>query len=372
MSLSWFPARPAAHALVACAVFVFVPGIAAQELSVRLGGLRARYADTLSGSAASIAPRLTLAGSRTHGQIEASFAQFATGGWAVTAAGEAAAWLDAGPGHLVLAASSSTNSLSSGVWSGQSLGHAVLGVPAGAVLVSLGGSLGVIRRVSGDADLMRSVALGAQPARSGSTLRFRVQFVQAGRQALGDAMLSVGRTWRAARFDADLGVRAFDGGATELSWQFAAALPIGGPLSVEASFGSWPRSFEGFASGRFATVGLRLTRGGSSRDASALTRFAATPRGAARVVVSRLAGQQIRITLPAPDASTVAIAFEHDNWTPHPMRPAGDRRWTAEVALPPGLHRFSLILDGVRWTVPEGVRTLPDDFGGHVGIIVIP
>jgi hypothetical protein len=34
------------------------------------------------------------------------------------------------------------------------------------------------------------------------------------------------------------------------------------------------------------------------------------------------------------------------------------------------VYHFSLIVDEA-WIVPDGVATLPDDFGGQVGLLVI-
>jgi hypothetical protein len=41
------------------------------------------------------------------------------------------------------------------------------------------------------------------------------------------------------------------------------------------------------------------------------------------------------------------------------------------LPLGPGAYRFSLILDGEHWVVPEGVPMLPDDFGGEVGLLLV-
>lgn len=364
-------APSAALALAACAAFVFCGVAGAQELSVRLGGLHARYADSVSGSAASLGPRLVVGNTNSQAVVEFSFAQFVTDGWAVQAAGEAARWFRAGSSDVVFAAGAALNRLESGAWSGQSQAHAVVGLPLGRFVASLGGSVGAVRRVSEREDAVTSVILGVHTTVNGVVLRYRSQFIEAGAEGYGD--LSLAAAWRPSRLslEADIGVRVFDGGATEGSWQVNAVLPLGPMLALEAASGTWPRSPEGFARGRFASFGLRLTRGSAPGTAPGFARLLAPPRGASRVTVMRLERQLVRITLPAPRSESVAIAFEHDAWTPHRMTRETDGRWSVELDLPPGVHKFSLVLNGTRWVVPDGVRTLPDDFGGRVGLLFV-
>jgi hypothetical protein len=41
------------------------------------------------------------------------------------------------------------------------------------------------------------------------------------------------------------------------------------------------------------------------------------------------------------------------------------------VALPPGVYRFNLIVDGERWIVPEGVTAVDDGYGGKTCLLVV-
>ncbi len=70
-------------------------------------------------------------------------------------------------------------------------------------------------------------------------------------------------------------------------------------------------------------------------------------------------------------ARTVAIAGDWNGWQPTPLARADDGRWLLPTDLPPGVHRFNLLVNGEEWTVPEGIPSVDDGFGGQVGLLVI-
>jgi 1,4-alpha-glucan branching enzyme len=75
----------------------------------------------------------------------------------------------------------------------------------------------------------------------------------------------------------------------------------------------------------------------------------------------------------APDARRVEIESDLTGWVPVELRPAREAGWwSAELTLPPGLHRVRLRLDGGAWRVPPGLPVESGDFGGTIGVIVTP
>jgi hypothetical protein len=54
------------------------------------------------------------------------------------------------------------------------------------------------------------------------------------------------------------------------------------------------------------------------------------------------------------------------------MQRDGAGRWVALIGLRPGVYRCSLLVDGTRWVVPPGAPKASDDFGGEVGLLVVP
>jgi hypothetical protein len=72
-----------------------------------------------------------------------------------------------------------------------------------------------------------------------------------------------------------------------------------------------------------------------------------------------------------PGATSVDIAGDWNSWTPAPMAKDVDGRWSVELPLQGGAHKFIIVVDGQRQMVPRGVPTLPDGFGGTVGLLVV-
>src|SRR5438034_362817 len=59
---------------------------------------------------------------------------------------------------------------------------------------------------------------------------------------------------------------------------------------------------------------------------------------------------------------------------PRPGPASGRRSGLWEVVLPitSGVHRVDVRIDGAAWIVPAGTTRAPDDYGGEVGIFVVP
>jgi len=144
-------------------------------------------------------------------------------------------------------------------------------------------------------------------------------------------------------------------GPTEGVWQASAALALTGPVALEASAGRWPTSPDGFTRGFYASGGVRLLS------------KTARPAGP---VIERIGAGRTRVTFVVRGEQQVGIGGDWNEWRPVPMRSEGGGRWTVELPLAAGAHKFALWIND-QWRVPDGVPTLPDDFGGRVGLIVI-
>lgn len=70
-----------------------------------------------------------------------------------------------------------------------------------------------------------------------------------------------------------------------------------------------------------------------------------------------------------PEADRVFLVGSFTDWRAVPMERRGDV-FRLPVALPPGRHRYHLLVDGER-RVPEGVPTETDDFGGEDVVLVV-
>ena len=50
--------------------------------------------------------------------------------------------------------------------------------------------------------------------------------------------------------------------------------------------------------------------------------------------------------------------------------PNGD--WTVERVVAPGTHRVAIRVNGGPWAVPPNLPHVSDEFGGEVGLLIVP
>jgi 1,4-alpha-glucan branching enzyme len=85
----------------------------------------------------------------------------------------------------------------------------------------------------------------------------------------------------------------------------------------------------------------------------------------------RGAGDAVTVRVSVPGARTVEINGDFTNWTPVKLLPAGNGLWTSTLPLKRGKYQMNLRVDGGEWTVPPGLLSMVDEFGGNVGLLVI-
>jgi hypothetical protein len=82
----------------------------------------------------------------------------------------------------------------------------------------------------------------------------------------------------------------------------------------------------------------------------------------------------VRFVLLAPDARSVALVGDFNNWNraTTTLAPEKDGLWTASVVLPPGRHEYAFIVDGEHWMAdPQAKVTIEDDFGTASSIVTV-
>ena len=90
--------------------------------------------------------------------------------------------------------------------------------------------------------------------------------------------------------------------------------------------------------------------------------------GAAAAVV------YVQFSLQAPDARSVAVSGDFNQWAADATMedPDGDGVWTVRVALEPGLHEYMFVIDGDRWvTDPQAQRYADDGFGNRNAVLAV-
>lgn len=349
--------------LLAVTALTGVGPLSGQDASLLVGGVHARYADSVRGTAGVISARFGATAKRSAGVVDASFSRFRTGETAIQFGGQGVhAWPISRAVSIGAVGLGTFGAFDGGNQSGiVSIGPAML-VGSGRVGGSIRLGAGAVRRVDGvGLSLLSADARFDARATSGVLLSLRTSANRADTIRFVDVGADVTLSHGIARLESGLGMRAGHLGDNP-EWHVRLSLRAAPAAVIEAAAGAYPRDLSGFNSGGFATVGLRV--GVPARAPAALRRVAA-------LAVQRLSGGRVKLSVSVPEAQAVAIAGEWNAWTPSALARDG-RRWTTELGLRPGVYRFALLVNGQRWTVPDDVAAIPDDFGGKAGLLVVP
>lgn len=337
-----------------------------QEASLLVGGSRARYTDSVAGSAALVAARLRLARGGSRAEVETSWAQFASGEWATQLAAQGA-WAASLARHwaLGLAAGAGLNAVSGGTWSTSAAGGPLAAWAAGPITVSFSATAGTTRQVEGSR-LATGTLWGALRYQTGPwRLEASASGLAADTLRLADATAGLSWQRRFVGLEGSVGVRRGDLAPEPWWWQGRLELRPAPGVALELSAGRYPPDLAGFTGGRFASLGVRVVPVGRPERLPAGRRRPA-------LEVQRTGPSAARLAIHLPAARSVAIGGEWNEWRWVPMEPDGSGGWTAVLPLGPGLYRYILLVDGDRRLVPPGAPSSRDDFGGEVGLLIVP
>jgi hypothetical protein len=78
------------------------------------------------------------------------------------------------------------------------------------------------------------------------------------------------------------------------------------------------------------------------------------------------------VTIHLPLAAGVELMADFTDWAPMAMTKTVTGDWRVELAIPPGTHRLAIRIDAGAWIVPANLPRVQDDFGGEVGILIVP
>lgn len=183
--------------------------------------------------------------------------------------------------------------------------------------------------------------------------------------------------------DGSLGWRSRGrGGGHGVYGEASGALALGPWFSIVLSGGRYPTDpTRGSVSGRYLGVSLRvrpLPRRTAltmpARQIAFASHGSADPDNSVTTSVElghcKCAGRVLLIH--AAGASRVEVSGDFTDWDPVVLEPRGSGSWLVAAPLAPGTYRFNVRLDGGEWMVPAGVTRLKDEFGGDVGVLVVP
>jgi hypothetical protein len=82
-------------------------------------------------------------------------------------------------------------------------------------------------------------------------------------------------------------------------------------------------------------------------------------------------GASRTVTVHAPGARRVEIMGDFSDWAPIELTPGGGA-FTSDVVMTPGTRRIVLRIDGGEWRPAANTPAVDDDFGGRVGLLLVP
>lgn len=180
-----------------------------------------------------------------------------------------------------------------------------------------------------------------------------------------DASASLTRTtgslttsvWVVGRISSAYGSKAGGGALLQAFPVSSVALELGAGNYLADPYQGLPRA-------GYVTAGVRLFAG---RRAAA--------RAAIAPVWPPLAPERrddsVVLRFRMEGAASVAIAGDWDRWNVHPLHAVGGDLWEGTLMLPPGMYRFTLLVDGKDWVVPGGVALERDRMGGMVAVLAV-
>ncbi len=171
------------------------------------------------------------------------------------------------------------------------------------------------------------------------------------------------------------------GGGTGVYGDLSATLRLNDRMALIVAAGSYPSDpVNGTIEGRYVTAGVRLAPRPSPRvelvrqlrPSLSAREDASTARlDGVRAAVEQLDGVSMLVVSVA-GARQVEVMGDFTAWQPVVLAAAGAGRYRCTLALATGMHRFNVRLDGGRWGVPQGATIAADEFGGNVGVLVVP
>jgi 1,4-alpha-glucan branching enzyme len=87
----------------------------------------------------------------------------------------------------------------------------------------------------------------------------------------------------------------------------------------------------------------------------------------------RFGVDSVTVRVNAPGARVVEITGDFTSWSPVQLSASATESgwWSATLPLSAGKFQMNVRINGGEWTVPPGMLSMRDEFGGTVGLLVI-
>jgi len=190
------------------------------------------------------------------------------------------------------------------------------------------------------------------------------------RNTFTDGLVSGRLALAAFDFDVALG-RRFSRSAPELTlWSVLASRSLTPQLALVAGAGrSATDPVTALPGSRYLVLGMRVQLRPAPASRAAPDARARRDEGTLHIGPAAPGGREIK--LRAPGARSVELAGDFTDWVPIGLERSGKEDWVGRLAIPPGIHRVAVRVDGGPWGPPPGTRPVESDFGPDVGEIVV-
>jgi hypothetical protein len=185
------------------------------------------------------------------------------------------------------------------------------------------------------------------------------------------------------RIDGTLGIRTWSsGGGSGIYGELQVGLPVTWKLVALVAGGRYPSDpIRGLIAASYVSASLQIVAFNAGSPPAPpvphrlLRRGEGLPQpvaGEASLSVTTSVQHLRTLRVDAPGATTVELTGDFTDWRAVAFSRTPQGYWEITLFIPPGVHRANVRLDGGQWTVPLGLRTEQDEFGGEVGILIIP
>jgi hypothetical protein len=169
------------------------------------------------------------------------------------------------------------------------------------------------------------------------------------------------------------------GGLTEAYGEVTAVVPLGGRLSISLAGGKYPSDpVRQTLGAKYLSAGIRLRAFGRPAPSVPVHTTGAlrgrrvpTEESAPPLEIVGAAERRI-VRVRAANAGSVELMADFTDWVPVRLTLVAPGVWEIELPIPAGVHRVNLRLGGGSWSAPGGARLERTEFGGSVGIVVVP
>ena len=367
---------------VACAGAWTQPARAQLDLTLDAAGSFVKYEGFLSSGAATVTPSLTWRSPRSTLTARGTFLMFESGNTSLQGLVSASTFTGpTGPLRLEAGAEAGASAYAAFAHFSHALARVRLhalgehwGIWGGPLAGGISGA--------GTGHALTGLAAGWWGRLGDGRLDLTWTRVAVGDTTYGD--LQARAEWRRGALDAEasLGHRtASRGGPSGAYGDGSLALQVGTHTSLVVAAGRYPSDpVSGSIAGRFVTAGFRValrpeTRTaplrGSTPAVSARAAPGPAPLEGVRAVLDEHSGRTY-LVVRADGARNVEVMGDFTDWRPVALQRTGPGRFRCPLDLQTGMYRFNVRLDGGPWCVAEGADVVADEFGGSVGVLVVP